>query len=199
MKYSLLYTITLVLQGLTHAATIPIPFLEIDDDNGSIHFRAGTEDHNIPDQPWRVYRPQHSHSNINSINNHGSSVSSWPVGPTAGPSGSQQGPQQGQYRGDATFYTPEDDACGTHSTENDLVAALNAPQFGDDVESDENPNCGRKAKIWRGSKSVTVRIVDECPECKHGDLDLSPAAFNQLADPDEGRVKVEWAWVDGKN
>jgi hypothetical protein len=98
----------------------------------------------------------------------------------------------GAFAGDATFYTPDADACGTYSTEADLVAALNAPQF----QSSDNHSCGRRAVVSRNGISVTVKIVDECPECKHGDLDLSPAAFNRLADPDDGRVHVTWKWVE---
>ncbi|ANB13377.1 Expansin-A1 .2 [Sugiyamaella lignohabitans] len=100
-----------------------------------------------------------------------------------------------QFHGDATFYQPEADACGTSSTADDLVAALNSPQFADgNVESDENPNCGKIARITRGDKHVKVKIVDLCPECHEGDLDLSPAAFNKIADPIEGRVKIAWTW-----
>lgn len=31
--------------------------------------------------------------------------------------------------------------------------------------------------------------------CKANDIDLSPAAFNQLAEAAEGRVKVTWEWM----
>ncbi|KAL8911767.1 MAG: hypothetical protein Q9171_003100 [Xanthocarpia ochracea] len=31
--------------------------------------------------------------------------------------------------------------------------------------------------------------------CKANDIDLSPAAFSQLADAAEGRVKVTWSWL----
>jgi expansin (peptidoglycan-binding protein) len=42
--------------------------------------------------------------------------------------------------------------------------------------------CGKMATVsWQG-KSVRVRVVDECPECGYDNLDLSPAAFEQLAD-----------------
>lgn len=31
--------------------------------------------------------------------------------------------------------------------------------------------------------------------CKANDIDLSPAAFNQLAKAAEGRVPVTWSWM----
>jgi expansin len=37
---------------------------------------------------------------------------------------------------------------------------------------------------------VTVRIVDLCPECKAGHLDLSLEAFAQIADPQQGIVSI---------
>jgi hypothetical protein len=42
---------------------------------------------------------------------------------------------------------------------------------------------------------VTVRIVDLCPECKAGHLDLSREAFAQIADLTQGRVPITWQVV----
>jgi len=44
---------------------------------------------------------------------------------------------------------------------------------------------------------VAVTVVDKCGGCSNiNDLDLSPAAFNQLADPALGRINpVEWFWL----
>jgi expansin (peptidoglycan-binding protein) len=39
---------------------------------------------------------------------------------------------------------------------------------------------------------VTVRIVDLCPECKAGHLDLSREAFAQIADLYLGVVPITW-------
>jgi expansin (peptidoglycan-binding protein) len=40
-----------------------------------------------------------------------------------------------------------------------------------------------------------VRIVDLCPECKAGHLDLSQEAFAQIADLPQGRVSITWQVV----
>ena len=53
--------------------------------------------------------------------------------------------------------------------------------------------------LWQrqeGGGGVTVTIVDRCPVCKEYDLDLSPAAYNVLGDPDAGRIEIKWSWVD---
>ena len=44
---------------------------------------------------------------------------------------------------------------------------------------------------------ITVRITDQCPECKTGDLDLSESAFARIADPVAGRVPIRWHVVPG--
>jgi expansin len=40
-----------------------------------------------------------------------------------------------------------------------------------------------------------VRIVDLCPECEVGHLDLSQQAFAQIADVSAGRVPITWQVV----
>ncbi|KAF8463747.1 hypothetical protein JB92DRAFT_2838864 [Gautieria morchelliformis] len=44
-----------------------------------------------------------------------------------------------------------------------------------------------------GGKTVTVTVEDKCAGCAQFDLDMSPAAFDQLADPSVGRLHgVTW-------
>jgi expansin (peptidoglycan-binding protein) len=40
-----------------------------------------------------------------------------------------------------------------------------------------------------------VRIVDRCPGCAPGDIDLSREAFALIADPVQGRVPISWRVV----
>ncbi|CDS12427.1 hypothetical protein LRAMOSA04621 [Lichtheimia ramosa] len=100
-----------------------------------------------------------------------------------------------QQEGDITYFTPGLGSCGIESTAKDLIAALNAPQMANGDNPNHNKQCGRKAKVTGPKGSVTVTIVDTCPPCKSGDLDLSPAAFGKVADFDDGRVKATWHWV----
>jgi len=48
------------------------------------------------------------------------------------------------------------------------------------------------ATVKHGSKSIIVKIVDRCEACAVDDIDLTPAAFEALADPGLGRTDVEW-------
>lgn len=41
---------------------------------------------------------------------------------------------------------------------------------------------------------VTVTIVDLCPECAANQLDLSLEAFSAIANPDAGKITVEYNW-----
>ncbi|CAG8484632.1 6130_t:CDS:1 [Cetraspora pellucida] len=99
------------------------------------------------------------------------------------------------FKGDATFYNTGLGACGITSNDNQLVAALPAADY-DSLMTDGNPNhsgaCGKMATVVCGGKTVTVKIVDRCPNCKSGDLDMSPAAFDCIADRSVGRIQVSY-------
>ncbi|EGZ14549.1 hypothetical protein PHYSODRAFT_509048 [Phytophthora sojae] len=79
----------------------------------------------------------------------------------------------------------------------DYYAALNSEQW------DSTLNCGRCAEVSCAdsrcsdtSSTVTVFIVDKCPECSQGDLDLSPTVFKQLTGSDPSRYSIRWKFVD---
>ncbi|XP_031484212.1 EG45-like domain containing protein [Nymphaea colorata] len=40
--------------------------------------------------------------------------------------------------------------------------------------------------------SVEVTVVDLCPSCEPGHLDLSREAFSTIADPDAGKVRISY-------
>lgn len=100
--------------------------------------------------------------------------------------------QLGEEReGEGTYY----DADGTGACLFDegssplLIAAVNAPEWAGSAL------CGACAAVDGPEGSVTVRIVDLCPECSSGDLDLSPDAFAELAPLERGRIPIEWSLV----
>ncbi|KAF8882843.1 riboflavine-aldehyde-forming enzyme [Infundibulicybe gibba] len=93
------------------------------------------------------------------------------------------------FHGDATFFAPGLGACGDQNTANDLVVALNAPQYGN------GENCRRNIRVTFQGRSVVAKVEDKCPVCVTGAIDLSPAAFNQLADPSVGRIQVDWDFI----
>ena len=72
-------------------------------------------------------------------------------------------------------------------------ATYDAAQVGGNPNT--NPLCGKTIRVERGGKTVDVLVVDRCEGCAPDDVDLSPAAFDELATVAEGRVKANWSWV----
>jgi expansin (peptidoglycan-binding protein) len=91
------------------------------------------------------------------------------------------------YSGEATYYAADGTgACGFKASPNDLnVAAMNKSQYGKSW-------CGQCVLVAGPKGTVKVRIVDLCPGCAHGDLDLSEQAFTAIASLSAGRVKITW-------
>jgi hypothetical protein len=56
--------------------------------------------------------------------------------------------------------------------------------------------CGASIHITGPVGEVTVRIVDLCPECPRGNVDLSKQAFAKIADTIQGRVAITWRYVE---
>lgn len=101
------------------------------------------------------------------------------------------------FSGDATYYNPSagTNSCGSQASDSDIMAAMNVAQMQNGANPNANPNCGRKVAIKGPKGSVTVTIMDTCPGCSSGDLDLSPAAFDKIADQAQGRVPITWNWA----
>jgi expansin (peptidoglycan-binding protein) len=91
------------------------------------------------------------------------------------------------YSGQATYYAADGTgACGFKATPNDLdVAAMNGAQY-------KKSWCGQCVLVTGPSGMVKVRIVDLCPGCAYGGLDLSEEAFGAIAALSAGRVKITW-------
>lgn len=92
------------------------------------------------------------------------------------------------HQGLATFYGATGaGACSFDPSPGDLlVAAMNAEEYSTAAV------CGAFVLVNGPKGSVTVRIVDLCPECKADHLDLSQEAFQQIAEPVQGRVAITW-------
>jgi expansin (peptidoglycan-binding protein) len=105
----------------------------------------------------------------------------------------------GPYTGDLTYYDPGLGSCGITSTSSENICAVSHVVFDAALTSgnpNENPLCGLRLRIRRGDRSVDVKVVDRCPGCNVDDLDVSSSVFEELGDLAEGRVTVEWAWLD---
>ncbi|KAF8470353.1 RlpA-like double-psi beta-barrel-protein domain-containing protein-containing protein [Gautieria morchelliformis] len=99
------------------------------------------------------------------------------------------------HSGDATFFRPAVGACGDTNTVSDLVVAVSFEFFHSfGPQTNGNPICDRRIQATApGGKTVTVTVKDKCAACAHFDLDMSPAAFDQLADRSVGRIHaVKW-------
>ena len=95
------------------------------------------------------------------------------------------------HQGIATYYNATGaGACLFDPSPEDLmVAAMNAEEY------DNAAYCGAYIHVIGPEGSVTIRIVDLCPECKAGHLDLSQEAFAQIADLPLGIVPITWQLI----
>ncbi len=96
------------------------------------------------------------------------------------------------HTGQATYYSATGDgACMFGPSPGDLmVCAMNAAEY------DTAAVCGASIHIVGPSGEVTVRVVDLCPECPRGNVDLSKQAFAKIADTILGRVSITWRYVE---
>lgn len=113
-------------------------------------------------------------------------ISALPVAPAAA------GVRPGTiHRGDATYY-PANEALGNCSygrVPYTRIAALNSADY------DNARMCGAYIQVTGPRGTETVKIVDRCPECRPGDIDLNGAVFGRIGNPQAGRVRVSWKLV----
>lgn len=96
-------------------------------------------------------------------------------------------PDVGPFTGEATYYDADGTGnCSFTADPTRMVAALNGTDYAGAAW------CGACVAVTGPRGQVTVRIVDQCPGCAKGDLDLSREAFAQIADPAAGRVDITW-------
>ncbi len=100
-------------------------------------------------------------------------------------------PAPADHMGDGTYYSADGSGnCSFPASPGDLmVGAMNH------VDYMGSAPCGACADVTGPSGEVTVRIVDQCPECAAGAIDLSPQAFQRIAALSLGRVPITWHYV----
>jgi len=103
-----------------------------------------------------------------------------------------------QHGGVATFFTQNGvaGACGTVHKDSDIVCAIDQARYGNSGE--KSPLCGKSVHIvnTKNQKSVTCVIADDCPTCLNSDsIDMSVAAFTQIATEAEGEVPIAWSFA----
>ncbi len=94
-------------------------------------------------------------------------------------------------KGEGTYYDADGSGnCSFDPSPGDLdVAAMN------EVDYAGSAVCGACAEVTGPKGKVTVRIVDQCPGCKKGDLDMSPQAFDKVGEHSAGRIAITWSVV----
>ncbi|OTA58814.1 hypothetical protein K449DRAFT_397622 [Hypoxylon sp. EC38] len=94
------------------------------------------------------------------------------------------------YSGDITYYTPGLGSCGWTNSESDKVVALSPAQYAEDPDA-----CGKTIQIHLDNKTTTAKVVDKCPSCASGSIDVSPTVFQDVAPLTVGRLKIEWDYA----
>ncbi|XP_059440102.1 EG45-like domain containing protein [Corylus avellana] len=103
--------------------------------------------------------------------------------------------------GTATFYTVYvPSACYGYEDQGVMIAAVS------DALWENGAACGRMYSVTctgptnqgvpqpcRGT--VTVKVVDRCPGCDANNIDLSQEAFSAIADPNAGKINIDYNQV----
>nr|WP_204343046.1 expansin EXLX1 family cellulose-binding protein [Micromonospora terminaliae] len=96
------------------------------------------------------------------------------------------------HSGKATFY--DSNGAGGNCSRptapaNRLYVALGPSEYA------AGASCGGHLDVTGPKGTVRVLVMDQCPECEPGHLDLSAEAFARIADPVQGVVKVSYRAV----
>uniref|UniRef100_M4BM06 Expansin-like EG45 domain-containing protein n=1 Tax=Hyaloperonospora arabidopsidis (strain Emoy2) TaxID=559515 RepID=M4BM06_HYAAE len=110
------------------------------------------------------------------------------------------------FEGDGTSYTLGQVSSGNCNfmsaipTASTNYVALNQEQW------NSLGNCGRCIEVsciddrcTAKNKTAIVQVLDRCPECKHGALDLSPTVYKEITGLDPHRLTVRWRFVECPN
>ena len=103
-------------------------------------------------------------------------------------------PSASPNKGRATFYDlgPDPGNCSFPSPPaDDLFVALGPEQYS------AGAACGTYVDVTGPKGKVRVKVVDSCPECPAGHLDLSRTAFRRIADEVTGIVPITYRSVPG--
>jgi expansin (peptidoglycan-binding protein) len=91
------------------------------------------------------------------------------------------------YTGRATFYAATGAGnCSFEASGDLMVGAMNQRDYAN------SQACGAHLSVTGPKGTVTIRIVDRCPECPPGAIDLSRQAFAKIAPVSAGRVSISW-------
>jgi expansin len=103
------------------------------------------------------------------------------------------------YSGEATYYdaTGRGSCSFDASPENLMVAAIDDDEYFRFRGFGQATLCGAFIEVSGALGKVVVRLVDRCPDagCKSNHVDMSPQAFDRIAQRVQGRVPISWRLV----
>ena len=96
--------------------------------------------------------------------------------------------------GEGTYYGGIAGTSGGHcslpvAANNMMHVAMNAADY------NGSSSCGACVEITGPNGTIIATVVDECPECAKGDIDMTEEAFSMVADVIDGRVDINWEYV----
>ncbi len=99
--------------------------------------------------------------------------------------------------GQATFYKG---IAGSAKGNCSLPVGINDTMHGalNTKDYDGSMACGACIEIKGPQGKAIVKIVDRCPGCKPGDIDITKEAFAKIGNINSGRVPVTWQFIPCK-
>jgi expansin (peptidoglycan-binding protein) len=98
------------------------------------------------------------------------------------------------HHGEGTFYGGVAGGQGNCSLPVPIGDTLHAAM--NNVEYDTSDYCGACVRVLGPKGSVILKVVDRCPECLSGDIDMTPQAFKAIANQTDGRIKISWQLIN---
>ena len=99
-------------------------------------------------------------------------------------------PRAAATSGKATFYAATGAGnCSFDAVANPMVVALGPSEY------KAGAACGGYLDVTGPKGSVRVKVVDQCPECPAGHIDLSREAFAKIGNPVDGVIPVTYRTV----
>ncbi|KAI9457800.1 RlpA-like double-psi beta-barrel-protein domain-containing protein-containing protein [Lactarius psammicola] len=83
-------------------------------------------------------------------------------------------------------------ACGGRYPASAFVVALNGAMFGSGYPG---PHCGKTIILTANGKTASATVVDMCPGCPYGGLDLTRGLFGFFADLGVGVLQGSWHYA----
>uniref|UniRef100_H3GJJ9 Expansin-like EG45 domain-containing protein n=2 Tax=Phytophthora ramorum TaxID=164328 RepID=H3GJJ9_PHYRM len=107
------------------------------------------------------------------------------------------------FEGDGTSYTLGQVSSGNCNFMSAIPSASTNYVALNQAQWDNLGGCGRCIEVscideqcTAQNKTAVVQVLDRCPECAHGALDLSPTVYKEITGLDPNRLTVRWRFVD---